>query len=138
MVPPSEVDPKELEKKLNLIVSLLRFKNFPDSQSKQRDVTHLALQGSLARLDEKNIYKALEGFIKQLCINLEDDEIDNQVNKLSYQREQLKDPDNCKGVPALCKALKVDNLSSYDLLKTNVEEKEEKEINYPLITLLKC
>ena len=79
--------------------------------------------------------RLLEGFIKQLCINLEDDEIDNRVNKLSYQREQLKDPDNnVKGVPALCKALKVDNLSSYDLLKTNVEEKEEKEINYPLIT----
>ena len=137
MVPPSEVDPKELEKKLNLICFFTEVqKHFPDSQSKQRDVTHLALQGSLARLDEKEYpTRLLEGFIKQLCINLEDDEIDNRVNKLSYQREQLKDPDNnVKGVPALCKALKVDNLSSYDLLKTNVEEKEEKEINYPLIT----
>ena len=54
MIPPSEVDPKELEKKLNLICFFTEVqKHFPDSQSKQRDVTHLALQGSLARLDEK-------------------------------------------------------------------------------------
>ena len=35
MVPPSEVDPKELEKKLNLICFFTEVqKHFPDSQSK--------------------------------------------------------------------------------------------------------
>jgi hypothetical protein len=138
MVPPSEVDPKELEKKLNLICFMTEVqKNFPSKTSKQRDTTHLALQGSLARLDEKEYPTTfLEGFIKQLCINLDDDEIDNRVNKLGYQREQLaKGVEEVKGVPALCKALGVKNLSSYDLLKTTVEEKEEEpEKNYPIIS----
>ncbi len=136
MVPPSEVDPKELEKNLNLICFMTEVqKNFPSKTSKQRDTTHLALQGSLARLDEKEYPTTfLEGFIKQLCINLDDDEIDNRVNKLSYQREQLaKGVEEVKGVPALCKALGVKNLSSYDLLKTTVEEKEP-EKNYPIIS----
>ena len=137
MIPPSEVDPKELEKSLNLICFMTEVqKLFPDNQSKQRDTTHLALQGSLARLDQNDYPTTLlEGFIKQLCINLNDDEIDNRVNKLSYQREQLKDPkNNVKGISALCKALKVKTLSSYDLLKTNVEEEEEVEKVYPLIS----
>ena len=137
MIPPSEVDPKELEKSLNLICFMTEVqKLFPDNQSKQRDVTHLALQGSLARLDEKEYPTTLlEGFVKQLCINLGDDEIDNRVNKLSYQREQLKNPENnVNGISALCKALKVKTLNSYDLLKTNVEEEEEVEKVYPLIS----
>ena len=137
MVPPSAVDPKELEKKLNLICFFTEVqKNFPSKTSKRRDITHLALQGVLARLDEKDYpTTVLEGFIKQLCINLGDDEIDNRVNKLSYQREQLKNPDNdVAGLPSLCAALGVKTIPAFDLLKTNVEEKEKPLKDYPIIS----
>ena len=137
MVPPSAVDPKELEKKLNLICFFTEVqKNFPSKTSKRRDITHLALQGVLARLDEKDYpTTVLEGFIKQLCINLDDDEIDNRVKKLSYQREQLKNPDNdVAGLPSLCAALGVKTIPAFDLLKTNVEEKEKPLKDYPIIS----
>ena len=138
MVPPTETDPKDLEKRLNLICFMTQVqKNFPPKGVKKRDLAHLALQGSLARLDEKEYPTTLlEGFIRQLCTNIDDvDEEENRM-KLEYQREQLKDPNNnVKGVPALCKALGVKNISSYDLLKTNVEEREEEpEKNYPIIS----
>ena len=137
MVPPSAVDPKELEKKLNLICFFTEVqKNFPSKTSKRRDITHLALQGVLARLDEKDYpTTVLEGFIKQLCINLDDDEIDNRVKKLEYQREQLKDPNNdVAGLPSLCAALGVKTIPAFDLLKTNVEEKEKPLKDYPIIS----
>ena len=138
MVPPTEADPKDLEKRLNLICFMTQVqKNFPPKGVKKRDLAHLALQGALARLDEKEYPTTLlEGFIRQLCTNIDDvDEEENRM-KLEYQREQLKDPNNnVKGVPALCKALGVKNISSYDLLKTNVEEREEEpEKNYPIIS----
>ena len=137
MVPPSAVDPKELEKKLNLICFFTEVqKNFPSKTSKRRDITHLALQGVLARLDEKDYpTTVLEGFIKQLCINLDDDEIDNRVKKLEYQREQLKDPNNdVAGLPSLCAALGVKTIPAFDLLKTNVEETEKPLKDYPIIS----
>ena len=137
MVPPSAVDPKELEKKLNLICFFTEVqKNFPSKTSKRRDITHLALQGVLARLDEKDYpTTVLEGFIKQLCINLDDDEIDNRVKKLSYQREQLKNPNNdVAGLPSLCAALGVKTIPAFDLLKTNVEETEKPLKDYPIIS----
>ena len=137
MVPPSAVDPKELEKKLNLICFFTEVqKNFPSKTSKRRDITHLELQGVLARLDEKDYpTTVLEGFIKQLCINLDDDEIDNRVKKLEYQREQLKDPNNdVAGLPSLCAALGVKTIPAFDLLKTNVEEKEKPLKDYPIIS----
>jgi hypothetical protein len=137
-VPPAEVDSDDLLKKLKLSCFMTEVqKNFPKKGQGKRDTTHLALQGSLARLDEKDYPTTLlEGFIKQLCIMIGDDEIDNRVNKLSYQREQLKDPNNnVKGIPALCAALGVKNIPSYDLFKTNVEEKEkEPDRKYPLIS----
>ena len=125
ITPLREVDPDELQKKLKLISFFTEVeKNFPSSTSKKRDTTHLALQGALARLDE-NLYSTslLEGFIEQLCINTGDDEITNRVNKLGYQREQLKKGvEEVKGVPALCAALNVKQLPAYDLLKSETEE----------------
>ena len=137
MVKPAEVDSDDLLKKLKLSCFFTEVqKNFPTKTSKRRDITHLALQGVLARLDEKDYpTTVLEGFIKQLCINLDDDEIDNRVKKLSYQREQLKNPNNdVAGLPSLCAALGVKTIPAFDLLKTNVEEKEKPLKDYPIIS----
>ena len=133
MVPLAQANNEELLKRLKLICFFTEVqKNFVGEG--QRDTTHLALQGALARLDEKEYPTTLlEGFIEQLCINVGDDEYSNRINKLSYQREQLaKGVEEVKGIPALCKALGVENLLSYDLLKNNVEEKDYKD--YPLLT----
>ena len=137
LVKPVEVNSDDLLKKLKLSCFFTEVqKNFPSKTSKRRDITHLALQGVLARLDEKDYpTTVLEGFIKQLCINLDDDEIDNRVKKLEYQREQLKDPNNdVAGLPSLCAALGVKTIPAFDLLKTNVEEKEKPLKDYPIIS----
>ena len=137
MVPPSTVDPNELEKNLNLICFMTEVqKKFPPKGVKKRDLAHLAMQGCLARLDEKEYPTTfLEGFVRQLCTNIDDvDEIENRM-KLEYQRGQLKDQKEVMGIPALCAALGVKNIPSYDLFKTNVEEKEkEPDRKYPLIS----
>ena len=66
--------------------------------------------------------------------NLDDDEIDT-LKKLEYQREQLKDPNNdVAGLPSLCAALGVKTIPAFDLLKTNVEEKEKPLKDYPIIS----
>ena len=137
MVPPSTVDPNELEKNLNLICFMTEVqKKFPPKGVKKRDLAHLAMQGCLARLDEKEYPTTfLEGFVRQLCTNIDDvDEIENRM-KLEYQRGQLKDQKEVMGIPALCAALGVKNIPSYDLFKLNVEEKEkEPDRKYPLIS----
>jgi len=135
-VPPATVEINELTKRLNLICFFTEVeKNFPAKGLKQRDYAHLRLAGSLARLDP-NEYpnQLLEKFVDQLCINIGDDEIKNRVNKISYQREQLKDPKNkVYGIKELSKFLKLKSIPAYDLLKDNVEEEPEVIKDYPII-----
>ena len=140
MVKPVEVNSDDLLKKLKLSCFFTEVqKNFPPKGIKRRDLTHLALQGALARLDEKDYPTGLlEGFVKQLCINIDDvDEEENRM-KLEYQRAQLKNPNvdnnDIAGLPALCSYLGVKTIPAFDLLKTNVEEKEKPLKDYPIIS----
>ena len=137
MVKPVEVNSDDLLKKLKLSCFFTEVqKNFPPKGIKKRDLTHLALQGALARLDEKDYPTGLlEGFVRQLCINIDDVKEEENRMKLEYQRGQLKDQKEVMGIPALCAALGVKNIPSYDLFKINVEEKEkEPDRKYPLIS----
>lgn len=137
-VPPTTVEINKLTKRLNLICFFTEVeKNFPNSASKQRDYAHLRLAGCLARLDP-NEYpnQLLEKFVEQLCINTGDNEIKNRVNKISYQREQLKNPNNeVYGIKELSKFLKLKSIPAYDLLKNKDEFQEEPEVikDYPII-----
>ena len=74
----------------------------------------------------------LEQFHTRLCENIDDNEISNRVNKIAYQRRQLKGGQEVFGIKELANSLNA-NFKSYDLLKTNVEETEKPLKEYPLI-----
>ena len=130
MVPPTTADNDEILKKLKLSCFFTEVeKHFPNKGG--RDKAHLRLAGALARLDQEEYPNhLLEDFVLRLCINTNDTETKNRLNKIDYQRLQLAAKREVFGVKELCSYLKIKQLPAYDLFKSNVEEIK----NYPVRT----
>ena len=137
IAPIVEADPVDLEKKLKLSCFFAELeRKWPEKGLKQRDIAHLRLSGALARLDPTEYStELLEKFISKFCNQTGDDEIENRKNKISYQREQLKDPKNeVYGIKELSKFLNLKSIPAYDLLKADKDDAEVAEFkNYPII-----
>ena len=130
----TEAEPEHITKCLKLACFFSEVeKKFPPKGLGKRDEAHLRLAGALARLDEIAYpTMLLEQFHTRLCENIDDNEISNRVNKIAYQRRQLKGGQEVFGIKELANSLNA-NFKSYDLLKTNVEETEKPLKEYPLI-----
>ena len=131
-VPPIEADIDDLVRRKKLICFLSEVeRNW--AKKGQRDEAFLRLQGALARLPEEYSTDLLEKGVELLCLNTNDNEIKNRLNKLSYQREGLNKGRTVYGIKELCSYLGVKEFLSYDLFKDKSEE--ETLWSYPCSTL---
>lgn len=133
-VEPTVFDPAALTQHCKLIAAFSElFRVFPTT-SGNRDETHLALAGALARTDIDT--DILKKYVSRLCVLTGDNEIKNRTAKLDYQKEQLaKGVEEVAGIKKLSQILGGINLPAFDLIKNDDVEEEEvfdKDKHYPI------
>jgi len=105
--------------------------NYPPKNKKQRDEYILRLVGVMVKNTDWSTSKR-EDYLKRLLIaNNDTDEIQNRINKITYQEEQHKAGEKIFGIPALVEFLKADKKAGLDWIDVLKKEHDVKE--YPLI-----
>ncbi len=139
---PKEVNLNELKDRISLICFFTEVEKVWVKDG-QRDEAHLRLAGALARLPEERFPTVvLEKAVVMLCNHTGDLEVNNRINKITYQRKQLKKGEEVFGITELRKFLGDVELAAYNLLiehsATDAPEEENKPEDddpnyYPLI-----
>tara|TARA_R110000823_G_C15944858_1_gene500816 strand:+ start:557 stop:2428 length:1872 start_codon:yes stop_codon:yes gene_type:complete len=105
--------------------------NYPKKDLGQRDEYILRLVGVMVKHTDWTTSKREDYLRRLLFANNDTDEMDNRINKISYQEEQLKKGKQLHGIPALVDFLKADKKVGLDWIDVLKKENDVKE--YPLI-----
>ena len=88
--------------------------NYPKKDLGQRDEYILRLVGVMVKHTDWTTSKREDYLRRLLFANNDTDEMDNRINKISYQEEQLKKGKQLHGIPALVDFLKADKKVGLD------------------------